>query len=81
MLRHNCLRNAQNIVATKETVSHRVIILKERRLSQQKYVVATEAKEAQDLQVATYDCIHATKTQNSVATILLDRDREGKSGP
>ena len=36
---------------------------------------------AQDFQVATDDCIHATKTQNSVATQLLGHEKEGKSGP
>ena len=35
----------------------------------------------QDLHVAKDDCIPSIKTQNSVATQLLGRDREGKFWP
>ena len=60
----------------------KVIILKERRLSQKKKnAIAIEARRSTDLQVVIDDCIPARKTQSSIATQILGREREGKSGP
>ena len=85
MLRYNCLRNAQNIVATKETLLRQSYHTEKKKniIAKKKKKTLSQLKKegAQDSQVATDDCIPVTKTQNSVATQLLDRDREGKSGP
>ena len=81
MLRHNCLRNAQNIIKKKETLSTELSYLKKEDCRNKNTLSQLKQEGAQDLQVATKDYIPVTKTQNSVATQLLGRDREGKSGP
>ena len=55
-------------------------MLEGRKVLQQQYVVATEARKSTNLQVAIEDYILATKTKNFVATQLLCRNKEGKSG-
>ena len=86
MFRHNCLRNAQNIIAAKETLS-----LQSFHAEKKKTVAITirchnkSKKEPKTfkLRQTTVDLQQgpATKTQNSVTTQLLSRDREGNSRP
>ena len=76
MLRHTCLRNEQNIVATKETLSRQSYHTEgKKNVAIKEYVVATQARmstrsSSHERRLDTYNKDLQQRTQNSVVTQL-----------